>query len=160
MIWDPLKDRAQFLYQTLEKVGFSSGNYRELLDLYNERVNKYSQKNNELLDGIPIETEQKILREVACEWLNKEDEPVIPYSIVNNSKHAVLAMNYDRWNILGEEKQELHIAGIFPMSGNKYRAPELVPSKYDTIFKYIQIYIPLQHIIHTLLSLNFSYFFS
>ena len=60
MIWDPLKDRAQFLYQTLEKVGFSSGNYRELLDLYNERVNKYSQKNNELLDGIPIETEQKI----------------------------------------------------------------------------------------------------
>ena len=120
MVWDPLKDKAQFLYRTLEKVGFSSHNYHELLNLYNKRVDSYFKNNTELLTSIPKETEGKILREVACQWLNKVDESSIK---VRNTT------NYNRWNILGPSKQELHIAGIFPMSGNVYVARELVPGE-------------------------------
>lgn len=130
MIWDPLKDRAQFLYQTLEKVGFSPSNYHELLDLYNERVNSYIQNDVDLFNAVSIKEEENILRDVACTWLNKEDESSITYNIVNKSAiKAEKSTNYDRWNILGEEKQELNVAGIFPMSGNVYTARELVPGK-------------------------------
>ena len=119
------------MYQTLEKVGFSSNNYKELLDLYNEKIKEYLRNDTDLLNIIPKEAERKILREVACLWLNKEDESSITYNIVNKSSiKAEKATNYDRWNILGEEKQELNIAGIFPMSGNIYKARELVPGEY------------------------------
>ena len=122
VVWDPLKDRAQFLYRTLEKVGFSSHNYQELLDLYNKQVNSYFQNDTELFNSIPTGIEEKILREVGCQWLNKVDE-----SSINIGKTT----NYNRWDILGPSKQELHIAGIFPMTGRKYVARELVPGYYS-----------------------------
>ena len=84
----------------------------------------------DLFNAIPMEEEENILREVACTRLNKEDKSSITYNIVNKSViKADKSTNYDRWNILGEEKQELNIAGIFPMSGNVYTARELVPGK-------------------------------
>ena len=115
-----MKDRAQFLYQTLEKVTFSTNNYHELLDLYNEKVNKYLQ--NRVLDHISKEQEKKIIHEVSCQWLNKEDESY-------RNQHNKTIRNYQKWDFLGSDKQELNIAGIFPMSGNIYVARELVPGK-------------------------------
>ena len=121
MVWDPLKDKAHFLYRTLEKVRFSSQNYHELLDLYNKRVDSYLKNDTDLLNLTPKETEGKILREVACEWLNKIDE---------FSNKVGKSTNYNRWNILQNSKQELHIAGILPITGNIYVARELVPGEH------------------------------
>ena len=93
-------------------------------------MNSYLQNDIDLFNAIPMEEEENILRDVACTWLNKEDESSITYNIVNKSAiKTEKSTNYDRWNILGEEKQELNIAGIFPMSGNVYTARELVPGR-------------------------------
>ena len=104
------------MYQTLEKVSFTTNNYHELLDLYNEKVNKYLQ--NRVLDHVSKEQEKAIIREVACQWLNKKDDSYLTQK------------NYQKWDFLGADKQELNIAGIFPMSGNIYVARELVPGMY------------------------------
>ena len=38
--------------------------------------------------------------------------------------------NYERWSHEGRTKQKLKIGGIFPKSGDKYVAPELMPGKF------------------------------
>ena len=68
-----------------------------------------------MLDHISKEEERNIIHEVACQWLNKEDDSY------RSQK------NYQKWDVLGSDKLELNIAGIFPMSGNIYVARELVP---------------------------------
>ena len=97
----------------MEKVSFSTNNYHELLDLYNEKVKNYLQNRVVLTK----QKEKDIIHDVACQWLNKPDDSY------RNQK------NYQKWDFLGADKQELNIAGIFPMSGNIYVARELVPGK-------------------------------
>jgi hypothetical protein len=63
------------------------------------------------------EKEKKALRAAACKWLNS---PV-------TSDHVTAFKNYERWSHEGRTKQKLKIGGIFPKSGNKYVAPELMP---------------------------------
>ena len=112
-----MRDGAKFLYRTLEKVAFSTENYHELLGLYNKQVRAYRERGIKIPESsiVPKGVEQKILGDVACEWLNKVE--------ITNRKIS----NYHDWDILGPSKRELYIAGIFPMTGTKYVARELVP---------------------------------
>ena len=105
------------MYRPLEKVAFSTENYHELLDLYNKQVRAYRERGLKIPDSSIVHKglEQKILGDVACEWLNKVE--------ITNRKIS----NYHDWDILGPSKRELYIAGIFPMTGTKYVARELVP---------------------------------
>ena len=62
--------------------------------------------------------EEKALRSAACKWLNSPNE-----------NGGQVKKNYERWSYEGRTKQKLKIGGIFPKSGNKYVAPELMPGK-------------------------------
>ena len=65
-------------------------------------------------------SEKKILQSAACKWLNSP--------VVHTDHNAVnVYKNYERWSHEGRTKQKLKIGGIFPYSGNKYVAPELMP---------------------------------
>ncbi len=57
-----------------------------------------------------------LLRDVACTWMNR------PSGMGGGTER-----NYDRWSRFLRTKQKLRIGGIFPMRGNKFRAPELLP---------------------------------
>ena len=63
-------------------------------------------------------SEKKILRSAACKWLNR------PVQIDHSGQ---VHKNYERWSHESRVKQKLKIGGIFPKSGNKYVAPELMP---------------------------------
>jgi len=39
--------------------------------------------------------------------------------------------NWERWSGFLQTKQKLRIGGIFPMRGNKFRAPELLPGEFS-----------------------------
>lgn len=123
VVWPALEEGAQFFYMALRKMELSGRNYDELLNLYNQEWNRLQNKDqNGLNQNLVIsennhKDEADILRKVACKWLNQKSK-VSPF---------VETMNYDRWSTTGAVKQKLKIGGIFPMSGLKYRAPELVP---------------------------------
>lgn len=105
MIWPPLKEGAPSLFATLQKIQFTQENYKDLVDFYKE-----AQK--------IIQNEDDALRSVACKWLN-----------VETIRDGNSIKNYQRWSNVGKIKQKLKIGGIFPRSGNKYVAPELLPGK-------------------------------
>jgi hypothetical protein len=71
--------------------------------------------------------ERKLLRAAACKWLNSEQSD-------SNGEFLKPKKNYERWSHEGRTKQKLKIGGIFPKSGNKYVAPELMPGKLFTFF--------------------------
>ena len=64
----------------------------------------------------------KIPSQVACQWLNDDWKD----DYYHNRK------NYERWTNNGVKKKVLKLAGIFPISGDRYTAPELVPGKIMT----------------------------
>ena len=91
---------------------FSPAIYNRLLGLYeNKSEVSRGQQNLNL-------TQDQILYDVACDWLNEESD-------WGNIKMK----NYQRWTDDGGSKKVLNIAGIFPLSGERYVAPELVPGK-------------------------------
>ena len=108
MIWPKLEEGAQLFYAALKKMEFSARNYREMLDLYNKEAAAAVGKSTSL-------DESKILRSVACRWLNSKP------------RSSSVAHNYERWTSFGGIKQKLTIGGIFPMTGTNYKAPELIP---------------------------------
>ena len=85
---------------------FSHAEYFELLRLYETYSAKAKRKDN-------------AVREAACAWLKQEFN-----TVGNKSIH-----NYQRWYRLGQEKQKLLIGGIFPLNGEKFKAPELLPGE-------------------------------
>lgn len=98
------------MYETLRKMEFSQENYDELLALHAERE---SSSQLEPLDP-------DLLRDVACTWLNRQ---------ATGSRTGF--KNYERWSMIGKSKQKLRIGGIFPIRGNKYAAPELLPGEIN-----------------------------
>ena len=108
VIWPPLKEGAQALYNTIQKMELSPKHYEELLELYNARVSGYSD---------PVDA--RLFQEVSCTWLNRE-------TLVGEK---TLIKNYKRWSIVGKSKPKLRIGGIFPLNGSKFNAPELLPGK-------------------------------
>ena len=87
---------------------FSHGEYFDMLRLYEAYSAKAKAKD--------------VVREAACAWLKQE------FNAVGNGKPLY---NYQRWYMLGEEKQKLIIGGIFPITGAKFNAPELLPGELD-----------------------------
>ena len=85
---------------------FSHGEYFDMLRLYEAYSDKAKGKD--------------VVREAACAWLKQE------FNAVGNGKPLY---NYQRWYMLGEEKQKLTIGGIFPITGDKFNAPELLPGE-------------------------------
>ena len=86
---------------------FSHGDYRELLRLYNTRVSRYSDPQDD-----------RLIHGVACSWLNQETA---------FAQGNYFIKNYKRWSIVGTSKPKLRIGGIFPLNGSKFNAPELLP---------------------------------
>ena len=87
---------------------FSHAEYFELLRLYETHSAKAKRsKDNDAV------------RAAACAWLKREFN-----TVGNKSIH-----NYQRWYRLGQEKQKLLIGGIFPLNGEKFKAPELLPGE-------------------------------
>ncbi len=101
-------DGARPFYEALKKVEFSPSNYKRLLGLYENTL-----KETSLSEAEDQSREEDILYKVACQWLNDEDDW--------NKK------NYEGWADSRIVKKKLKIGGIFPLSGTKYRAKELVP---------------------------------
>ncbi len=80
-----------------------------------------------------------LLRDVACTWMNRPWAGQlggvggvgvgVGVGVGGEGAHDVGERNYDRWSRFLRTKQKLRIGGIFPMRGNKFRAPELLPGE-------------------------------
>ena len=105
-------DGAQSLYTALKKFDFTFENYQDLLDTYNAKA----------LTSNPDTSEETLLRQTACSWLLSEarSRP--------NGRGA--KKNYERWRSARKSKMDLVIGGIFPLTGSKFVARELIPSEY------------------------------
>ena len=119
VIWQPLMDGAQSLYSTLKKFDFTFDNYRELLAIYDLKAKAASAANKSNTKGLA--TNDALLRQTACTWLLREAEP---------RPNGRVQKNYERWRYARKSKMELLIGGIFPLSGSKFVAKELIPSEY------------------------------
>ena len=108
----------------------SPENYEELMQLYVEKMRRLGKANpsNEVIPyNTYSESDAKVnqaLRDVACHWLNKETR-------LANGK---VRRNYERWGDVGPKKKKLKIGGIFPYTGIKYSAPELLPGSFKIIW--------------------------
>lgn len=104
VIWPKLSDGARPFYEALKHIELSPETYREVLSLYAEMKSNTIGYNNT----------PELLNDVACKWLTSED----PWR---------LQPNWKRWIEQRTTKKKLKIAGIFPLTGSKYKAPELLP---------------------------------
>ncbi len=117
VIWPHLREGAQALYATIKKMEFTFSQYEELLDLYGELSSA-----NSVSDGLGDGAGDSLLiRETACTWLKRR-------SIMRNGQEM---FNYQRWYMTRNAKQKLRIGGIFPIMGEKFSAPELLPGAVD-----------------------------
>ena len=111
MIWPKLCDGARPICEALKKVEFSQETYDELLGMYAKISARYM-SNRSLTNS---QAQAKILHDVACDWLNKDD---------NLYEKA----NYKKWT-KKEDKKSLKLASFLPLTGEKYTAVELIPGK-------------------------------
>jgi hypothetical protein len=105
VIWPVLKEGAPALFSTIRKMEFTFTEYKEMLSLYND------------LEANSVDDADHLPRKVACAWLNRK-------SVMQNGHEM---FNYQRWHMTGQAKQKLRIGGIFPIKGDKFSAPELLP---------------------------------
>ena len=89
---------------------FSPAIYKRLLDFYEDKLEV--SRDQQLHWG-----QEEILHQVACQWLNAKDD-------WQDRK------NYEIWTNNGLKKKELKIVGIFPITGQRYTAPELLPGEF------------------------------
>ena len=106
VVWSPLKEGAQALYNVIKKMEFTSQSYDDLLELYNVAMAKKG----------GAEDEAAVVRRVACDWLLEPGG-------MRNSKQVARYKSYTG----GPMKQKLLIGGIFPLGGDKFTARELLP---------------------------------
>ena len=85
----------------IQHFGFSYSEYVLLLETYNRQNSSSAQ--------VDFET-------VACEWLHSS----APGTAENKTIYDEKMINFPF-----QDKPELYIGGIFPITGQKYRAPEL-----------------------------------
>ena len=100
IVWSPVQDEAPVFYRFIQHFGFTYQEYVELLETYNMKV-----KSDQPVD----------FNEVACVWLHIK-RGTSPTKTIYEEKVARLPL---------QGKPELYIGGIFPITGNKYKAPEL-----------------------------------
>ena len=103
-------------YQTLDyrlrfiqHFGFSYSEYVLLLETYNRRLSSSP--------GVDFE-------DVACEWLHSPAPGTLNNKTIYDEK---------KQNFPFQDKPELYIGGIFPITGQKYRAPELAKGTSNLI---------------------------
>lgn len=114
VIWPKLKEGAKPVYEALKRIHFTPEAYDHLLTVFEEKMS------NRLLEGHSQALADKLaLRDVACTWLNEAPGGSISYRVTTK--------NWERWTDIGVTKKKLKIGGIFPLMGDKYVAPELLP---------------------------------
>ena len=105
VVWAPVQDEAPNLYKLIQHFSFTYTEYLDLLETYN------------------VDNESSRYHDVACRWLSKvefESKTIYEVKAAEFPLHA---------------KPELYIGGIFPMTGAKYRAPELARGTYKLKIK-------------------------
>ena len=105
VVWNPIQNEAPAFYKFIQHFGLSYEEYVQLLDTYNSR----NAENDSDYD------------DVACKWLKKR----------KSEKNTVYEHRLD--NLPMQGKHELYIGGIFPITGKRYRAPELAQGNQDQI---------------------------
>ena len=93
----------------IQHFGFSYSEYVLLLETYNRRLSS----SPEVLD----------FEAVACEWLHSSAPGTVNNKTIYDEK---------KQNFPFQDKPELYIGGIFPITGQKYRAPELAKGASNT----------------------------
>ena len=110
VVWGPVQNEAPAFYRFIQHFGFTHEEYSQLLETFNSAV-----KSEESID----------YDDVACTWLNikktKQEK--------NGTKTTRTIYEHKIDNLPLQGKPELFIGGIFPITGNKYRAPELAKGK-------------------------------
>ena len=96
----------------IQHFGFSYSEYVLLLETYNRRLDSSPQ--------VDFET-------VACEWLHSS----APGTEDNKTIYDEKMINFPF-----QDKPELYIGGIFPITGQKYRAPELAKGATNFIYQF------------------------
>ena len=110
VVWSPVQNEAPGLFRFIQHFGFSYTEYVELLDTYNDISGGGEEVNYD---------------EIACAWLNKERMVTTKDGMMINKTRYQQKVE----NLPLQGKPELYIGGIFPMTGNKYKAPELAKGK-------------------------------
>lgn len=107
VVWGPVQDEAPVLYRFIQHFGFTYEEYVELLEMFNTKAEA----------GQPTDYD-----EVACSWLStrRPTKGTGPGRTIYEDKLERLPL---------QGKPELYIGGIFPITGSKYRAPELARGK-------------------------------
>ena len=106
VVWNPVQNEAPGFFRFIQHFGFSFDEYSELLETFNKKA--VSGKNINYDD-------------VACTWLNIEKSK--PSKDGRTTTKTIYQHKIDNLPLQG--KPELYIGGIFPITGNKYKAPEL-----------------------------------
>ena len=127
VVWDPVQNEAPELFKFIQHFGFTVSEYKELLNAFIEQDGNEETANYE---------------EIACTWLHK-----IKSMKLNNGTLITKTVYEERMETLPQQgKPELYIGGIFPITGNKYRAPELATGnsklrrlKFSQNYSYIQL---------------------
>ena len=106
-----MQNEAPGLFRFIQHFGFTYTEYEELLGTYIRMVKD---------DGSSVDYD-----EIACVWLNspttkREKDGTLTRQTLYQQKIDKLPQ---------QGKPELYIGGIFPITGNKYKAPELATGK-------------------------------
>ena len=103
VVWNPIQNEAPAFYRFIQHFGISYHEYTELIETYNKKVKSED----------PVDYD-----DIACTWLKQNKTE-------NVNEKAITIYEHKLANMPLQGKPELYIGGIFPITGNKYRAPEL-----------------------------------
>jgi len=106
VVWNPVQNEAPGFFRFIQHFGFSFNEYSELLETFNKETDSDE----------PFDYD-----EIACTWLNLEKTNVRKDG--RRTTKTIYRQKIDNLPLQG--KPELYIGGIFPITGNKYKAPEL-----------------------------------
>jgi len=107
VVWKYMENGAPSLFSFLESFSFNYTEFVDLLKMYNMMTRKDPNVS---------------IRKIACQWLLHNIS--LPQDINYNEDVGPWFLKYSsKMNA----KNRLYIGGIFPISGDRYRAPELTP---------------------------------
>ena len=107
VVWGPVRDEAPAFYRFIQNFGLSYEEYCQLLQTYNYKVKSESLTNFD---------------EIVCEWLKQNTS-------ISSEENPKTIYQHKIDNLPFQGKSELYIGGIFPITGKKYRAPDLAQGK-------------------------------
>ena len=100
VVWGPLQNEAPALFRFIQHFSLSYTEYTGLLKIYI----------TEVASTRPVDYD-----DIACSWLKQNK--------TGNKIETIY--EHKLYNLPLQGKPELYIGGIFPITGNKYAAPEL-----------------------------------